>query len=185
MNLIANSGVQLVAGQVEIDNNDSYKMFFQEWLDTGIEELNLQLMHYFSEDGVWVKKRDLFELGYLYLKDGEENGKVYKKGSVNSSWEEIKDDFLSNGKRIVLDENVTEDSVGCFKVGVHNLRLDKFENIWLPVPLFYLNSSGRSSFGPTNWCRVKLELASVTGSKRKYNVVFAIDTRTNYEDIGF
>ena len=185
MNLIANSGVQLVAGQVEIDNNDSYKMFFQEWLDTDIEELNLQLMHYFSEDGVWVKKRDLFELGYLYLKDGEENGKVYKKGSVNSSWEEIKDDFLSNGKRIVLDENVTEDSLGCFKVGVHYLRLDKFENIWLPVPLFYLNSSGRSSFGPTNWCRVKLELASVTGSKRKYNVVFAIDTRTNYEDIGF
>jgi hypothetical protein len=185
MNLIANSGVQLIASQFQIDNNDSHKMFFQEWLDIGIQELNLQLTHYFSEEGIWVKKRDLFELGYIHLKDIEENGKFYKKGSIKGSWEEIKDDFLNEGKEILLSENSTEDNSGCFKIGVNNLRIDKFENVWLPVPLFYLNNSGRSAFGPTNWCRVKFELASVAGGVRKYNVVFAIDTRTNYEDIGF
>lgn len=63
-----------------------------------------------------------------------------------------------------------------------NCPLDTIENRWLPVPMFEKNSSNKSVFGPTSWCRVKLVPASKVKNVRKYHLVWAFDTNSIKND---
>lgn len=63
-----------------------------------------------------------------------------------------------------------------------NCPLDTIENRWLPVPMFERNSSNKSVFGPTSWCRVKLVPASKVKNVRKYHLVWAFDTNSIKND---
>lgn len=168
INLIANTGIQLLTVPLEINLNDNLKMYFHEWYDIADAQLKLEISHFFSEEDVWVKKHDLSLLGYA------------PNGIVTDNWETIKGDFEEEGySPIPIDTERPEDS-GCFQESVNRIKWDKFENIWFPMPFFLLNGN-KSEFGPTNWCRFKLIPAETDGKTRKYNLVLAFDTRSVFE----
>jgi hypothetical protein len=169
-NLIANTGIQLQTVFLEINLNDSFKMYFHEWFDTEDAQLKLELAHCFSEEEIWVKKYDLSLLGYV----DNDNGRV------TENWETLKEDFYSEGNSpIRIDTECSEDS-GCFQVSLSRIKWGKFENVWFPFPFFLMNSN-KSEFGPTNWCRFKLIPVETNGKLRKYNLLLAFDTRTQFE----
>src|SRR5690554_5876762 len=168
MNLIANTGIQLYTVPLEINLNDNFKMYFHEWFDTNESQLKLEIAHFFSEEEIWVKKHNLSLLGYA------------PNGLVKDSWDTIKDDFDDEGySPIPIDTERPEDS-GCFQESINRIKWEKFENTWFPMPFFSLNGK-KSDFGPTNWCRFKLVPVEIDGKLRKYNLVLAFDTRSEFE----
>lgn len=172
MNLIANSGIQYLTFPIEIDTNDNFKMYFHEWFDMEDNQLKLEIAHFFSAEDVWVKKADLSELGYAM------------NGKVTESWENIKDDFITEGKKpIPIDTNDDKDS-GCFQVSISRVNWEKFENTWLPLPFFLINGN-KSESGPNNWCRCKLIPIESNGQSKKHNLLLAFDTRSAFEKDGF
>lgn len=175
MNIIANSGIQYYTVSLEVNLNDNYKVYFHEWFDDIENKIKLEIAHKFTEGDVWVKKQDLFQLGYIQHKDEEIDGKLIAKGSINEGWEEVKKDFIEFKKEEIPAED-------CFTINHKKCGWEDFENVWLPIPFFSIAKDGSSNFGPINWCRGKLILSSVEANIRKYNLVLAFDTRTSYED---
>lgn len=168
VNLITNTGIQLLTFSLEVNLNDNFKMYFHEWYDIKDEQLKLELAHFFSESDVWVKKYDLSSLGYA------------SKGVIKDDWETIKSDFEDEGYfPIKIDTEQPEDS-GCFQESINRINWEKFENVWFPMPFFHLNGN-KSDFGPTNWCRFKLIPEKVDGKARKYSVLLAFDTQCVFE----
>ena len=168
INLIANTGIQLLHFPIDIDLNDNFKMYFHEWYDLEDSQIKLELSHFFSDEEVWVKKHDLFLQGYS------------PNGRVTANWATVKDDFKEEGfTPIPVDTERPEDS-GCFYQSLNRVRWEKFENSWLPMPFFQLNEN-KSEFGPTNWCRFKLIPIQVDGNLRKYNIILSFDTRSSFE----
>jgi hypothetical protein len=175
MNLIANTGIQLITVPLEINLNDNFKMYFHEWFDTQDNQLKLEIVHFFSEDEVWVKKFVLSELGYAIQRNN------YK---ITESWDTIiNDDEFNKNSIIKIDTEDPKDS-GCFQIGVGRVNFEKFENVWFPMPFFLLNGK-QSEFGPTNWCRFKLIPVDNNGKIRKYNLLLAFDTFSRFEDENF
>ncbi|MCL2241065.1 MAG: virulence factor SrfB [Chitinispirillia bacterium] len=157
---------------MKVNLNDNFKMYFHEWYDTKDEQLKLEIAHFFSEEGLWVKKTDLSELGYV------------KDGAVTEGWDEIREYFEGEGKKAIpIDTDDPRDS-GCFPVSIGRINWDKVENVWFPAPFFLLNGS-KSEFGPTNWCRCKLVPAETAGHSREYSLLLAFDTRSSFEDEDF
>lgn len=185
MNLIANTGIQFYTAPLEIDLNGNFKMFFHEWFDIEDQQLKLEIAHNFSDDEVWVRKRDLADLGYLQIKDEEINGRTVKKGTVITEWEEIKEDFNQGGRAQIPIETEKPEESGCFKISPNNCGWERFENCWMPLPFFSIADNERSEFGPTNWCRFKLISDPSSGNLKKYHLLLAFDTRTKYEQEDF
>lgn len=177
MNLIANTGIHYFTCPLEIDANDTFKMFFHESFDIENEKLSLEIAHYFSEEDVWVKKHDLFLLGYLTK---GKVGRYENERLVPYKWDDIKTDFYENGKSVISPMESMVDGTDSFSL--NKCRFEKFENKWLPMPFFNVNYAGNSEFGPTNWCRFKL--IPVETDKR-YQILLAFDTRTLYENEDF
>ncbi len=184
MNLIANSGIQYYTVPLEINLNDNFKMYFHEWFDMEDEQLKLEVAHYFSDDSIWVSKRDIYNLLGLGLTNGKV-GRMEDGVFRPYKWEEIKDDFLSEGNQALKPMETEDGGTNCFPMTLSRFRWEKFENHWLPFPFFTLGSNGKSEFAPTNWCRGKLILDTSSDNTRKYNLLLAFDTRTKYEEEGF
>lgn len=183
MNLIANTGLQFYTINLEVNLNDNFKMYFHEWFDVEDTQLKLEIAHYFSEDDIWVSKKDI----YNQLGLGLTNGKV---GRIDVGifkpykWEDIKSDFFSEGyKPIIPMENNSGES-DCFQMSLSKFKWDKFENTWFPMPFFSINNN-KSEFGPTNWCRFKLIPVETIGQIKKYNLLLAFDTQSVFEKEDF
>lgn len=172
INLIANTGIQLLSVPLEINEDDNFKMYFHEWYDTDDEQLKLEIAHFFPEEEIWVKKHHLSLLGYV------------SNGIVKDNWENINADFEEEGYEVIpIDTETSEDS-GCFHKSANRLKWNKFENVWFPMPFFLLNGN-RTEFGPTNWCRFKLIPERTTGRSKKYSLLIAFDTKSEFEKEGF
>lgn len=175
MNLIANSGIQLLTIPFEIDLNNQFKMYFHEWLDITDQQKKIEIAHYFPDAEVWVKKRVLSNLGYAI------------DGDVKESWETIQeDDDFDTSCIIPIDTEDSKDS-GCFDLSVGKIREEdwqKFENHWFPMP-FFLRKGNISYFGPTNWCRFKLIPQEINNRKRRYSLLMAFDTKSVLEKEDF
>ncbi len=180
MNLIANTGIQLLSIPFRIDETNNFKMYFHEWLDTEEQKKKLEIAHYFPEEDIWIKKHVLYgsNLGYAILNNNYQ---------VTESWETIStDDDFKKSCIIKQDTDDPKDS-GLFDVSVSKIKdadWKKFEGTWFPMPFFQLNGK-RSDFGPTNWCRFRLIPNGKDGKIRKYNLLLALDTRTVFKEEGF
>lgn len=172
MNLIANTGIQLLCTPLEIDLNKNFRMYFHEWIDTADSQLKLEIAHKFSEEEIWVRKFDLAKLGYVM------------NGNVTESWETVSNDDEFDRASIIPVNTEDERDSGCFQEAIGNINWEKFENIWFPMPFFLLNGK-KSEFGPTNWCRFKLIPLEKNGKVRQYNLLLAFDTRSSFEDESF
>lgn len=180
MNLIANSGIQYFTFPLDVNMDDKFKMFFHESFDIKSEKLTLEIAHFFNEEEVWVKKHDLFLLGYLT--DGKV-GRMEDDEFVSFKWAEVKEDFEANYKSVVKPEESDDGGTNSFSMSLNRLRFEKFENQWLPFPFFNVHSNGKSDFGPTNWCRFKL--IPINAKDHKYQILLAFDTRSLHESEGF
>ncbi|MDR1937446.1 MAG: virulence factor SrfB [Tannerellaceae bacterium] len=168
MNLISNTGIQLLNVPLEINLDDIFKMYFHEWYDIEVAQLKLEIAHFFSGEEVWVKKHDLSLIGYV------EDSKVAEQ------WEKIKEDFNSGGYSTIPIETERPEDSGCFQESISRIKWKKFENVWFPMPFFLLNGN-QSEFGPTNWCRFKLIPVEANGKGKKYNLLLAFDTRSVFK----
>ena len=62
MNLIANTGIQFFTVPFEVNLNDNFKMYFHEWFDVEDEQLKLEIAHNFTDDAIWVSKKNIYNL---------------------------------------------------------------------------------------------------------------------------
>lgn len=184
MNLIANTGIQFFTVPLEINLNDNFKMYFHQWFDTKDEQLKLEIAQYFSEDEIWVSKKDIYNLLGLGLTDGKV-GRIEDGVFKPYKWEEIEDEFFSDGNQTITPMESEDVGTDCFQMTPNRCHWEKFENFWLPFPFFSIGSNSKSEFAPTNWCRCKLIPDSANGSTKKYNLLLAFDTRTKYEGEDF
>ena len=181
MNLIANSGLHHFAFKLEVDSNDSFKMYFHERFDTNEEQLKLEIAHHFTEADVWVKKREIHNLLGLGLTNGRV-GRLDHGKFKPSSWDDIKAEFFESGLTTITPSENKEGNSNCFAMSVSRCRWEVFENRWLPFPIFTLDSQGKTNFGPTNWCRLKIVPEASNGKNKTYSLLLVFDTRTKYED---
>ena len=167
--LIANTGVQMFQTKAILNLlNIREKMYFHEWFDMSSYKLKLELAHYFANDDVYVRKRDLWTQGFM------------PTGEVTSSWDDI--------CKITSDiTRLGEDEV--FSVSVLSLQrgkepiLDKFLNTWLPFPYFEYNTAGKIGIGPFNWARIKIvPTGNIVNGETEWNVILAFDTTSIYDD---
>lgn len=180
MNLIANTGIQLTTVSWEINLEDDFKMYFHEWIDDETQKYNLEIAHYLSSENIWLKKLDLFQLGYVVNGnvDIKRNGK-----KVSNPWENLlEEDFRQNDRSLITEDSIDPEDTGCFTQNIQRIKWEKIENKWLPMPFFELTEKGRSKFGPNNWCRFKLIPKQSTDKKvKKYQILLAFDTRVTDE----
>jgi len=156
--LIANTGIQFFSKEVKLSDSKNFKLSFHEWFDSSVNQLKLELTHHFTDDDVWVKKKDLNNYGYL------------KNGQPTEEWGIIKNEI----------EELNTSTGSFFSKSHKNAGIENFLSTWIPLPYFELNNQGKSNFGPTNWCRAK-----ITPNNDKegiYDLVIAFDTKSVYDE---
>lgn len=170
--LIANSGIQLLTVPLEINMQEKFTMWFHEWSDESGEDWVLDLVYELTDDNgtSFFKKKELYDGGFFAESQSEftEND-LRDKGIVPLR----RDDQMMPG---VLGE--------IYKLSFADKRnntLEKFENVWLPLPYFHKRTEKRYSFGPLNWARFKMVPRESTEAKKMYDVIIALDTRATYE----
>lgn len=185
MKLIANTGIHLFTKIINLSKEDNFKMSFCEKQDVTNQKIVFDLAHKFSATNgdVWVYKKHLGFLGYLQIKDSEDDGGLrIRKGDVTHKWSKIEQDFYDSGfEEIPFDESDEDSLHHCFHMNIDKVKLEKFVNQWLPMPFFPMNQNGKSLFNSTNWCRFKLVPIN-DGSKGKYEIIIAFDTKTEFTD---
>ena len=156
--LIANTGIQFFSKEIKLSDNKNFKLFFHEWFDTSVNQLKLELTHHFSDDDVWVRKKDLNNYGYL------------KNGQPSEEWEIIKNEI----------EELNTSTGSFFSKSNKNIGIENFLNTWIPLPYFELNNQGKNIFGPTNWFRAKITPKNQNDDI--YELVIAFDTKSIYDE---
>lgn len=167
--LIANTGVQMFKKRVRLNlQTIRDKMYFREWFDVSTFKLSLELAHYFANDEVYVRKRDLWLQGFM------------PTGEVRNSWDEIS--RTTSDITQFRSEEVFAVSVQSLQRGTKPI-LNKFLNTWLPFPYFEYNTAGKLGIGPFNWARVKVvPTGDIIDGCVEWDIVVAIDTTAVYDD---
>ncbi len=165
--LIANSGIQTSKFSFSISLQERYRLWFHEWFDTDRAEWRLDPVYQLStEDGVYYyNKKELSIAGYLASSVTE----------LDPS--ELRSDGITPLR--IDDENCEGVRGEIFDITFGNKRnkLDKFENVWLPVPYFSKKTEKMFNFGPFNWARVKLTPRKKSDKECVYDAVLVFDTR--------
>lgn len=171
-NLIANSGIQLLTVPLEINMQERFTLWFHEWPAASEEEWILDLVYELTDDNgtTFYKKKELYDSGFLAESMGEFTENDLREKNI---FPLRRDDEMMPGVRGEIYKITFSDT--------RNNTLEKFENVWLPLPYFHKRTEKRFNFGPLNWARFKMVPTDSTESIKRYNVLIAIDTRTTYE----
>lgn len=170
--LIANSGIQLFAKEVEIDLNSNSKHLFHEWFDEENVETALEVVYQLPESKKVVTLAEL-----------EKCKAISPEGKLLATEQQI----LAIPDLEVVYQGDLQDAEGIFslKLTDRHCSVDKFYNQWLPLPVMELGSSGEFKQGPYNWCRCKIipkrAHQDTAANKLKADVVIAFDTRALYQ----
>lgn len=171
--LIANSGIQLVSMQIEINVQERSSLMFYEKHDEENGKRTLDIVHEIKcDDEVRVyRKSDLLRGGFL-------------APTESPTFDDIEDENNGGLLPMSIDGEAQGGFDGTFykfQFTHNNCCIDKYENQWLPLP--YFKRRGRTYIsGPYNWARMLMTPISKNSSIWKYNVLLAFDTRTNYEE---
>lgn len=172
IHLIANSGIQLLTVPLEINLQEKFAFWFHEWPTSTEEEWVLDLVYELADDNgsSFYKKRELYSNGFLAESMGEFTEQDLRAKNI---FPLRKDDNMMPGVPGEIYKITFADQ--------RNNTLEKFENVWLPLPYFQKRTEKRYNFGPLNWARFKMVPRESTAGNKRYDVVIAIDTRTGYE----
>ena len=185
ISLIANSGIQLVPVEVEIDLNDSdHVLFFHEWDEQEPNEegdvvSNLELVTCLPKSKLYYKQKELERLKMI----NPATGKIVEgkdELEVQAALNESKVEHLGAGAVNANQE--------LFKIDASTAEemLQDFTNRWMPMP-FYEQGQGNGDVGPYNWCRMKLiphespEEAPEGSKLFKATLLLAFDTHAAYQ----
>lgn len=166
LSLIANSGIQLLTFRLNLNTQDTFKMWFHEWYDTSNGQWLLDLVHEITTDdcSLYYNKKDLFDKGYL------------NDPNMEYDQSELRDDGINP---LCIDQEMCKDVKGeLYKMTFtdqHN-AMKCFENKWIPVPYFFKRTEKRFKFSPMNWSRAKF----IPRGEQEYDVILAFDTRAGY-----
>ena len=157
---------------LEINLQEKFTMWFHEWSSSSGEEWVLDLVHEMTDDNgtSFYKKKGLYEGGFFAESQGDFTEQDLRAKNI---FPLRKDDEMMPG--------VTGEIYKLTFTDTRNNTLDKFENVWLPLPYFHKRTEKRFNFGPLNWTRFKMIPQESSNGRKKYNVLIAIDTRTSYE----
>jgi hypothetical protein len=172
--LIANSGVQFMKLQIELNPNDNVVKplrFFEPFRGTR----QLEFAEYIADEDIWVSRSKLFEAGYL-----DENGRIMNDISSYILDMETVDPEKEGYSINTIDTNIrgAKDR--------EKTALEHFENKWLPLPYFEEMEEGTNLFGPTNWARIKLvprdsnDINRPRIGSRYYEATIIFDTNVKY-----
>ncbi|MBP5561623.1 MAG: virulence factor SrfB [Muribaculaceae bacterium] len=173
LSLIANSGIQLFTRRVEIDLNEGAKQLFYESFDDEVFQWKLEYATRLRQVGKLVLTAQLKEKGYM-----DASGRLLTS-------EEL---IVSNPEVLVFEEEPDEeeeDMGGGFftaKVATSNKFLEPYFNKWLPAPFIEKDVVGDYRNGPYNWCKCKIIPIKEKAGVITADVLFAVDTRSVYND---
>jgi hypothetical protein len=166
--LIANSGIQFLSKEIEINLNDGFKQIFYEWFDEDKVEQVLEYAYEIKQLGEFVRMSDLLKYGFI-----DHSGDLLVEPNVIAANPEVrtihKGDISECAELFRLK---LEDKNSCV--------LDKYLNCWLPAPYYEVDQTGNFKLGPYNWCRFKIEPVSQENGVIKANLLIAFDTHAAY-----
>lgn len=170
--LIANSGIQLLTVDLEIDMNVNTKQLYHEWFDEMEVQTNLELAYQLPESLKVVRLAELQSCNF-----------VDTANKLTVSEQEI----LANPNIEILYEGDVENSEEFFTLRLNDERrckLSKMYDQWLPLPYFEINTIGNLKHGPFNWVRCKMVRCGEETTKGVIPVtmIIAVDTRCIYDE---
>ena len=169
--LIANSGIQLITLSISINTQEKFKIWYHEWYDTENSEWRLDPVYELrtEDECIYYNKQKLYKGGYL------------SDPTIEINPLELKDDGITPLRIDDVNCDGVKGDIFSMTFTDRDNKLFLFENVWLPVPYFFKRTEKRFKFGPLNWARMKLIPLSEDKGIKRYNVVLAFDTRTEYE----
>lgn len=185
--LIANSGLQFLTTEIEINPDEPLMLSNQKRLEyTFVEDVNLITQTRFVDLAYYAADLDK----YFLLSEMRENGMLQKNANgIEQLNEAGLGEFDANSESSFALLAMYEAS-NAYKMSLLNsyriLQKDRTQvpmfrlllGKWLPMPMYELGYDGTTLSSPKGWCRVKIEdcgEGSETGS-RKYRCVWAFDT---------
>lgn len=170
--LIANSGIQFLVAEINIDLNSTSKLLFHEWFDEEEVQTNLEFAYQLGESLRVVRVSDLDSCRFL----GPD-------GKLTVSEAEV----IANPNIEILHQGDIDTCPELFTMSLRDrsCRFSSLLNQWLPLPYFELDGIGDFKRGPYNWVRCKIiprEGQDPKSGQIKADVLIAVDTRALYED---
>jgi len=122
--LIANSGIQFLKTEIELNPNDDVVKALRFWQPLRKTVL-LEYAEYLSEEDKWVSRASLKKQCYL-----DENGKIDKSIPLNINELEVVD---ADNEGYAVNNIETNIHGGLYR---DKSAIQYFENCWFPVPYF-------------------------------------------------
>ena len=165
--LIANSGIQLLSKRIDINLNAGFKCRFAESFDDERFQWKLEFAYTLSNQIV-VLTSQLREKGYL-----DNDNRLTTSEAVILANPEV--------QQFNIAENEEENS-GIFfsKLAANNKFLNRYLNVWLPMPFIEQDETGDYKKGPYNWCKFKIIPRETNAGILTADVVLAFDTQARY-----
>lgn len=170
--IIANSGIQYLSSELEIELNSNFKMLFHEWFDEDNVQQELEFAYCMPDNQLVYRWGDLRRRNF-----------INDSGNLQLKEDEVRADVNLHP----LESGLTVDNSDRFyymKFADKHCKafLESIYNQWIPVPFFELNALHQEKPGPYNWCRCKIIPREITDKSIKAQVLFAFDTRALYQD---
>lgn len=193
--LIANSGIQFIVKEVEINpsqplliDNKPLKYSFIDTTDflTGEVVFGIAIPHPNGKDYIpyeELNSNEAFELKPNGLEDIASNGLPWINSSLSTAlYTTYKDGdgeivTISSLNSLRIKDNATKQPIIAFEYLL---------NKWLPMP-FFERGHGDATVGmPLGWCRVKIELVGPTqvDNVNRYRFIWAFDTELSNDPLG-
>lgn len=192
LSLIANTGIHFHTTELEIKPNDG----FTDSNGNFINPLSIKDENGFDIPLVFTESYDVLkDVWTLVPAVSFAGGQIVRLNDLRKYF--FTDD---NGiERIVEESKInfnnlnllqSNDCYGdfCFagsitsKLRTGDCPLDTIENKWIPIPMFEVDVQDNSLFGPVGWCRMKMVPVSRVKNVRRYHLVWAFDTLSEYND---
>ena len=170
--LIANSGIQLLTCNLEIEFNSKIMHLFHEWFDEEEVQTNLEFAYQLKDSGKVVRLSDLESCKF-----------VDEEGNLNVKEEEV----LAIPNMEILYEGDIQNAEEIFSLRLNDEKHSKLKvllNQWLPLPYYELDALGNCKSGPYNWVRCKLipKESQELENAIQCTALIAVDTRSIYEE---
>ena len=168
--LIANTGIQLIGLNIELNPQDRFRVWFHEWYDKDSGDWKLELLHEVVTDDskYYYRKKDLWERGYLANSD------------IIIDPIELKNEGLTPLMTNDIIEMNVEGEIYSLSINDKDNQLKTLLGQWLPLPYFFRRTASKFNFGPLNWSRIKIDRLPENTNSNLHPSIVAFDTRATF-----
>ena len=195
--IMANSGIQFITQELEFSPNQPLVLSNGRTLNTVMyerfnpftqkREFDFALK---TQTGSYVPLKSLADNGFESpVKTAPDGSDLLDQAGFPVIRPEFNTDFLT----IVSEDEFTKvhtiPTLNSYRVPKeynNPERVPAFEKIldkWLPIPLFQVQTGGKTGITPTGWCRVKISEIAKGKKTNRYRILYAIDTTTTNDTL--